>query len=121
MVRGIRGKVESKSELTVIVKAKELCSYVMTITQRSPKHFRFSYVGRLQNLSLDIIEKLYRANEVYIGDASFEISHRERLSLQHGALTDIKILAYIAQLSMEQYLLPANSIAKVDPCTCKKE
>jgi hypothetical protein len=102
MARGRQRKVENKSELTVIANAKELCSYVMAITQRSPKHFRFSYVGRLQNLALDIIEKLYRANEVYIGDGSNETSHKERLSLQHDALTDIKILAYVAQLSMEQ-------------------
>ncbi|MDR2436734.1 MAG: hypothetical protein LBD17_01500 [Endomicrobium sp.] len=43
------------SELSVITKAKELCSYIMTITQKSPKQFRFSFVSRLQNLSVDII------------------------------------------------------------------
>ena len=40
----------------VITKAKELCSYVMTVTQKSPKHFRFTFVTRMQNLSLDVIE-----------------------------------------------------------------
>ena len=53
---------QNQSELIVITKAKELCSYVMTVTQKSPKHFRFTFVTRMQNLSLDVIENLYRAN-----------------------------------------------------------
>ena len=48
---------KNQSELIVITKAKELCSYVMTVTQKSPKHFRFTFVTRMQNLSLDVIEK----------------------------------------------------------------
>ena len=28
-----------QSELTVITKAKELCSYVLTVTEKSPKRF----------------------------------------------------------------------------------
>ena len=30
---------DGEKELSVITKAKDLCSYVMTITQRSPKQF----------------------------------------------------------------------------------
>ena len=48
----------NEKELTVIVKAKDLCAYIMTITQKSPKQFRFTFVSRLQNLSLDIVENL---------------------------------------------------------------
>ena len=47
---------EKSNQLIVITKAKELCSYVMTVTQKSPKHFRFTFVTRMQNLSLDVIE-----------------------------------------------------------------
>ena len=51
--------VTAKSnQLIVITKAKELCSYVMTVTQKSPKHFRFTFVTRMQNLSLDVIENI---------------------------------------------------------------
>ena len=57
---------KKQSELTVIMKAKDLCSYIMTVTQKSPKHFRFTFVTRLQNFSLDIIEHIYRANSVFI-------------------------------------------------------
>lgn len=55
-----------QSELTVITKAKDLCSYVMTVTQKSPKQFRFTFVSRLQNLSLSAIENLFRANDVFV-------------------------------------------------------
>lgn len=43
---------KTESELSVIVKAKDLCGYIMTVTQRSPKQFRFTYVSRLQNALL---------------------------------------------------------------------
>ncbi len=35
---------QKQSELSVITKAKDLCSYVITITQKSPKQFRFTFV-----------------------------------------------------------------------------
>lgn len=44
-----------QSELTVITKAKDLCSYVIKVTQKSPKQFRFTFVSRLQNLREDQI------------------------------------------------------------------
>ena len=37
------------NELAVITKAKDLCDYVLTVTDRSPKKFRFTLVIRLQN------------------------------------------------------------------------
>jgi hypothetical protein len=49
---------EFKSELSVITKSKDLCSYVLTVTQKSPKHFRYTFVSRLQNLSLDVLENI---------------------------------------------------------------
>ena len=56
------------SELSVITKAKDLCSYIMTIADESPKRFRFTLVSRLQNYGLDIIEYLIKANEIYVSD-----------------------------------------------------
>ena len=90
-----------QSELTVITKAKDLCSYVMTITQKSPKHFRYTFVSRLQNLTLSVIENLYRANDTYVcrGDAA---GIEKRLELQRTAMTDLKVLGYFSMLAMEQ-------------------
>lgn len=50
---------KKKSELTVVTRAKDLCSFVMTITQKSPKRFRFTFVSRMQGLSLNEIENIF--------------------------------------------------------------
>ena len=100
-----KGMVEhKKSELQVITKAKELCSYIMLITQKSPKHFRYTFVSRLQNLSLSVIENLFRANDVFVkkGDIS-ELT--KRIEFQRRAMTELKILAYFSMLAMEQKCL----------------
>lgn len=93
--------MKNQSELTVITKAKDLCSYVVTVTQKSPKQFRFTFVTRLQNLSLSAIENLFRANDVFVSKTDMH-SQKERLSYQLSAMTDLKLLGYIALLSMEQ-------------------
>ena len=90
-----------QSELTVITKAKDLCSYVMTVTQKSPKHFRYTFVSKLQNLSLSVIENLFRANDVFVTKQDLS-SQKERLAYQRAAMTDLKLLGYMALLSMEQ-------------------
>ena len=56
------------SELSVITKAKELCNYVLTVTDKSPKKFRYTLVSRLQNYSIVIIESLLTANEIRASD-----------------------------------------------------
>jgi len=91
----------NQSELTIITKAKDLCSYVMTVTQKSPKHFRYTFVSKLQNLSLSVIENLFRANDVFVSKQDIS-AQKERLELQRAAMTDLKLLGYMALLSMEQ-------------------
>ena len=58
--------MNKQGDLSVITKAKEVCSYILTITDKSPKRFRFTPVSRLQNYSLSIIENLILANEIYV-------------------------------------------------------
>ncbi len=93
--------MKNQSELTVITKAKDLCSYVMTITQKSPKQFRFTFVTKLQNLALSVIENLFRANDVFVSKSDTD-ARKERLTLQRKAMTDLKLLGYISLLAMEQ-------------------
>lgn len=95
----------SQGELSVITKAKEVCSYILTVTEKSPKRFRFTLVSRMQNYALTIIENLIMANEIYVYNADKEVDKdalTERRKLQKSALTHIKLLAYISQVSMEQ-------------------
>ena len=91
----------SKGDLAVISKAKDLCGYVMTVTDKSPKRFRFTLTSRLQNSALDALELLFRANEVFVavGDSA---SVAERLRLQRRAMTSLRLLAYFAELAMQQ-------------------
>ena len=87
------------NELLVVTKAKDLCTYIVTITQKSPKQYRFTFVSRLQNLSLDVIEKIYYANEIFLvkGDKQ---GINQRLALQHAALTTLKLIVFVSELSM---------------------
>lgn len=73
----------------------------MTVTQKSPKQYRFTFTTRLQNISLDVIANLYRANDVYVTKEN-AAAREKRLELQHQALTDLKLLCYFALLAREQ-------------------
>ncbi|MDR1806887.1 MAG: four helix bundle protein [Propionibacteriaceae bacterium] len=89
------------AELSVITEAKKLCAYVMTVTEKSPKRFRFTFTSRLQNLSLDLVEALFRANDTFVGPSAGPEAQRRRLDWQHRASTDAKLLAYLAMLAAE--------------------
>lgn len=88
-------------ELTVITRAKELCGYILTVTDQSPKKFRFTLVSRLQNYSLDILEKLYLANSVVIKEGTPAEDCQKRRNYQREAYTTLRLLAYIAMVARE--------------------
>ena len=92
---------DKKSDLLVVVKAKELGAYILTVTQKSPKQFRFTFISRLQNLALDVIEKIYFANEIYIGKGG-EKNVEKRLSLQHSALNVLFVFKYVTMSASTQ-------------------
>lgn len=94
------------SELAVITKAKDLCNYVLTVTDKSPKKYRFTLVIRLQNYSLDALENVITANEVFIKETGTSEAEK-RLELQAKAMTDLKMLGFLSELAMEkQCILP---------------
>ena len=93
--------MKNSSELTVITKAKDLCAYIMTVTEKSPKRFRFTFVTRMQNLALDVIEYLYRANDLRVGKGRAGESE-QRLEFQRKAMTNLRLLGYFAMLATEQ-------------------
>lgn len=96
------GYIAKQTELTVVTKAKDLCRYILTVTEKSPKRFRFTLTSRMQNLSLDVIEQIYRANEIYMAGSDRDGAQSKRLDLQHSALTSVKLLGYMALLAREQ-------------------
>lgn len=91
-----------KNELHVVLKMKDLCRYVMTITQRCPKQYRFTFTTRLQNLCMDALEMIYLANDVFVSGPDAREKARQRLDLQHEAMTRVRLLCFIAQLALEQ-------------------
>ena len=102
----------TQSELKVITFAKNLLSYVMTITQKSPKQFRFSLIGRMQGYVLDIVEELYYANDIYVTPADTR-GWATRLAHQRKAMATLKLLSYVAQVSMEQHAIQPHQYEQI--------
>ena len=96
------GSRRKNDELYVITKGKDLCGYIFTVTEKSPKKFRFTFVSRLQRRALDVVEYLYRANMVYIGRPPDAEKIEKRKEYQREAYVSLKVLGYISLLSMEQ-------------------
>lgn len=86
--------MQKKSDLYVVTKAKDLAKYVLTVTEKSPVKFRFTLVVRLQNYILDVLEHLYIANSLPLG--------QERQAEQEKAKTKLAMLDYFAGLAAEQ-------------------
>lgn len=89
-----RNDMQRKSDLYVMTKTKDLAKYIITVTEKSPKRFRFTLVVRLQNYILSAIERIYLANETRIKE--------QRLALQNDAKTLLSMLDYFAQIAYEQ-------------------
>lgn len=89
--------MQKKSDLFVVTKAKDLAKYILTVTEKSPVKFRFTLVVRLQNYILDVLEHLYLANSLPLGE--------ERLSEQEKAKTKLAMLDYFAGLAAEQHCI----------------
>ena len=107
------------TEMAVITEAKDLCAYVMKITQKSPKQFRFTFVSRMQNLALNVIENIYRANEVFILSINMKERLDKRLGFQHSALTELKLLAYFASVSVENNCILLKHFEQISKRTTK--
>jgi len=110
------------NELEVVTKAKELCRYVVQATDKSPRRFRFTFVSRMQNQALDIVEYLFLANEVFVGAGARPEAHDRRLDLQHRAMTTAKLLAYVALLAREQACITPKQYEMIAELTtsCRK-
>ena len=88
------------SDMIVVTKVKDLVKYIFQITQNSPKKFRFTFINRLQNLGLDCVENLYKANDIKLTNISKQ-DYLLRYKYQSMAMTNIKLLEYFALLSLE--------------------
>ena len=97
-------QMSKTGDLAVIIKAKDLSSYILTVTEKSPKRFRFTLTSRLQNYSLTIIENLILANEIYVQKTTMRAMQEavvERRYMQRKAMAHLKLLSFMAQTAME--------------------
>lgn len=77
-----------------MTKAKDLCNYVFTVTQKSPNKYRFTLVRRLQDYCLDIIENMHIANG--------KMTAAERLVYQEKVKQSLALLGYVAEIAYVQ-------------------
>lgn len=94
--------MKQENELSIMVKSRKLIEYIFTITEKSPKKFRFTITSKLHNLSLGAMEHLIRANEIYVKEKTQTESYRKRLEYQREAMIDFKVLGYMAMIAREQ-------------------
>lgn len=86
----------NSNDLVVITVAKKLCSYVIDVTEKSPKRFRSVFVNRMQNYCLDTIECLLRANFIRVSSA---VEKAKREHYQKDAIVKLKLLGYVAMVA----------------------
>ena len=100
----------------MVVRARDLAGYLFTVTEKSPKRFRFTLTSRIQNACLDILESLYMANDTWIDvrDGPPGVVRerlRERRDHQHRALSVARRLDCLLTLSREHGALLAKQQA----------
>lgn len=95
--------MKNKSELMVITKSKKLLTYITTITEKSPVKFRYSFVTKMHNIGMEVIENLYYANNL-------DLYNLKRKEYQDIAKVKLKLLDYICEsakdvkcITMSQY------------------
>ncbi|MDE7079769.1 MAG: four helix bundle protein [Clostridia bacterium] len=94
------GAVGSRSmELNVIQKMRELCEYVLTVTHKSPKEFRFTLTEKLHSYALSAMENILRANELRMDGGNRAMRRKE---YQLAAQTDLKLLGYMSDIARSQ-------------------
>lgn len=93
--------IDGDKDFLLLVKAEELASHTITITENSrrfPKKYRFTFVNRMQNITLEIYELINTANELNTNDPE---ALKERLKLQNLAITKCKTLLFLITLCLE--------------------
>ncbi len=89
-------------EMQVIIKAKELSAYTLSITSNSknfPKKYRFTLVDKMLTKSFNIYESLLEANRTRIENKII------RGDLQTKAITYCEELQFYIELSLGQNII----------------
>lgn len=98
------------SEMIVFTKTKKLVAYIMTVTHKSPKFYRFSLVNRLHNYALDALENMYVANAM---NKKLSRNKIPRLDHQRDAYTKLQLLGYMSFLAYENGCILKKQYAQI--------
>ena len=97
------------NELTVITKSKKLKEYILTITKNTDVKYRFTFVNKVHNLCMEIIENIYSANFIKLGS--------EKNEYQVNAQSKLHYLDFVCEMAknakcitMHQYSFIAKNI-----------
>jgi hypothetical protein len=96
---GKGGRAKEVVVLQVIQKAYELLQYTITVLSSDknfPKRFRHTLCDRIEDLSLEIYQKVYRANYTNLQER-----YSERRALQEDAITSAKAMSALLSISFE--------------------
>lgn len=86
-----------KDVLYVRVKAEDLVGYVINATESTPKKFRNTFVKRMQDYAIDVLENIVLANNL--------TEKKERIPYMDKAFLSLQLLDSFARLSEENKLL----------------
>lgn len=86
----------NSNDLMVITVVKKLGAYIIAITEKSPAKYRGVFINRMQNMCLETLEILLRANFVRIDS---EQHKQEREEYQKDAIIKLKMLGYISMVA----------------------
>ena len=93
---GLKTHHPGDSPLKVLTYGNDLMSYVLRVTQNSPKQYRFTFITRLQNLTMDVVELMLLANNIYVTKANITTTADIRLSYQHQAFSTLQAINYFS-------------------------
>lgn len=85
----------------VITNAKNLVNYVMQVTQKSPKFYRFSLVAELHEHAIFVLKNVIRANETFVAPGD-ESALARRQAFQQEAMVELKLLGSFAEIALDQ-------------------
>ncbi len=80
-----------------MTKARELTLYIFVICEKSAQKYRLTFVNRLQNYSLDVIESIYLANRQNIIE--------KRLEAQETAKSKLAMIDYFSALALDAHVI----------------
>lgn len=117
--------------MAIFSKAKELISFIYSVTENWPKKYRYDFTARVRNTAFDIYEKLAEANEIYVEKpVEKDVVHEDRFllllrdmtranriikrcDLQNEASTGLKKLEYLFSEAYSKHLINAKKWERV--------